>query len=160
MNRHDREVRSTEKLIDIMDQCKYCRLAMHDEDGTIYVVPVNFGYEVYENDDITLWFHGTTHGKKLSLLRKNPQVGFEMDCNIQLIESASVCSYSYSYMSLVGKGQITFVDDSDIPLKQKAMSLILKHQANLQNVVIPPRKLQNVTIYYLTVQELSGKMHV
>lgn len=157
MNRHEREVRSTEKLFEILEQCKLCRLAMHDDDGGIYVLPINFGFETFPDDRVRLWFHGAPKGKKLTLLQQNPVVGFEMDCNVQIVESASLCSYSYTYMSLVGKGKATMVSDDDYEQKQRALQLVLAHQANIRNVVLPETKLRGVSVFYVDVEELSGK---
>lgn len=157
MNRHEREVRSTERIFEILDQSKICRLAMHDENGEIYILPMNFGYEVFPDDGLRLWFHGAPRGKKLSLLKQNPKVGFEMDCNVQIIESASLCSYSYTYMSLVGKGKAVLVDDDDYPQKNKALKFVLAHQANVHGVDLPEAKVRGVGVFYVDVEELSGK---
>ena len=161
MNRREREVRTQEELFEILDQCKLCRLAMHDGED-IYIVPINFGYQVIESDDPTteglrLWFHGAKKGQKLDLLRKNPKVGFEMDCNIQLIESHSVCSFSYTYMSLVGRGSVTMVADDDYETKHMALKYIFEHQAKKQFPRLPESKLENITAYYVDVEDITGK---
>ena len=157
MNRREREVRTQEELFEILDQCTLCRLAMHDENDEIYIVPINYGYEILDDDGIRLWFHGASVGKKLSLLEKNPNVGFEMDCNIQLIKSHSVCSFSYTYMSLVGKGTVSFVDKDDYKLKYHAMQCIFLHQAKKQLPELENEKMNNIRVYYLDVKELTGK---
>ena len=41
MRRHDREVRTTERLMSIMELCSICRVAMHDDGGEIYVIPLS-----------------------------------------------------------------------------------------------------------------------
>ena len=157
MNRRERQIRSTEEILDVMDQCVVCRLAFHDDED-IYVVPLNYCYEnIDETDSIRLWFHGALNGKKLTLLQKNPRVGFEMDCNVQLIESVSPCSYSYSYSSLIGKGTATIVDDADTDTKKKALSLMLQHHAGLDNINIPEERLKFVKVFFVDVQEISGK---
>lgn len=157
MNRRERQIRSTEEILDVMEQCVVCRLAIHDGDG-IYIVPLNFCYEnIAETDDIRLWFHGALHGKKLTLLQENPEVGFEMDCNIQLIESATPCSFSYTYSSLTGKGTAVMVDDNDVETKKKALSLMLRHHAAVENPDIPDERLKFVKVFFVDVQEISGK---
>lgn len=159
MNRREREVRSTEQLIEIMEQCKTCRLAMHDGES-IYVVPLTFAYQVTEDDGFRLWFHGAPRGKKLTLLEQNPIVGFEMDCNIQLIESRTPCSFSYTYMSLIGNGRVTFLDDGDIEAKREALHCLLHQQAGYTLNDIPDQMLYGVKVFYLDVEDISGKVHV
>ena len=51
-----------------------------------YIVPMNFGYENV-NGRRTLFFHCAGEGRKLDLLRRNPDVAFEMDCRHRLLES-------------------------------------------------------------------------
>ncbi len=160
MRRHDREVRTTERLMSIMELCSICRVAMHDDGGEIYVIPLSFAYEKTEGDNLRLWFHAAEAGKKLDLLRQNDKVGFEMDCNVQLIESERPCSYSYTYMCLVGRGRVAILPDDDIENKCKAMELILLHQANRKGVVLKEEMLRYVTVFYIDVTELTGKEHV
>ena len=42
MRRSEREITDPEKLRQILDACKVCRIAMQDEQG-LYLVPLNFG---------------------------------------------------------------------------------------------------------------------
>lgn len=159
MNRHEREVTQQDRLMEIMDNCVLCRLAMHDDDGGVYIVPINFGYELLEDDNIRLWFHGAPHGKKLSLLAANPKVGFEMDSNIQLIESPSICSYSYTYMSLVGKGTAKILADDDYDGKRRALKHVIFRQAHIEikDDDLPDHKLEKVKAFYVDVEEITGK---
>ncbi len=157
MNRRERQIRSTEEILEVMEQCVVCRLAIHDGDD-IYVVPMNYCYEIIpETDGIRLWFHGALTGKKITLIQNNPRVGFEMDCNVQLIESSSPCSYSYSYTSLIGKGTAIIVDDKDIETKKKALALMLLHHAGLNAPSIPEEQLKYVKIFFVDVEDISGK---
>lgn len=42
MRRKDREITEFEEIIDVMERCGVCRLALHDEEYP-YIVPLNFG---------------------------------------------------------------------------------------------------------------------
>lgn len=46
MRRKDREITDFHELIEIMKKCDVCRIALKDEDGYPYIVPLNFGLEV------------------------------------------------------------------------------------------------------------------
>ena len=43
MQKSNREVRDQEELLEIINDCKVCRLGMVDN-GMPYVIPMNFGY--------------------------------------------------------------------------------------------------------------------
>ena len=45
MRRTDREITDRQELLDVMARCDVCRLALNDESGYPYVVPLNFGME-------------------------------------------------------------------------------------------------------------------
>ena len=51
------------------------RIAFYD-DGDIYIVPINYGYEVVDGN-YHFYFHETKAGRKYELSRINPNVGFE-----------------------------------------------------------------------------------
>lgn len=55
MRRKDREVTQISELMQIIDQCKVCRIGMQDKDE-LYIVPMNFGY-TYEVNQLELFFH-------------------------------------------------------------------------------------------------------
>ena len=78
MRRKDREVTDAAALRAIVQACDCCRLGLVDEDGVACIVPLNFGC-TEEDGQPVLYFHSAREGHKLTLLRKNPVVGFEMD---------------------------------------------------------------------------------
>ena len=54
-----REVRETEELRWILEDCDVVRIGLTDEEG-MFIVPVNFGYELSEQDGewkLTLYIH-------------------------------------------------------------------------------------------------------
>ena len=70
MRRNDREITEFSEMTDVMKRCDVCRLALNDEDGYPYLLPLNFGME--ETDGrVTLYFHGAKEGKKYDLIRKD-----------------------------------------------------------------------------------------
>ena len=73
------EVKEFSEIVGIISRCDTIRIAMFD-DPYPYIVPVNFGEEV-TGEQIIFYIHTGYEGKKNDLLRKNPNVAFEMDCN-------------------------------------------------------------------------------
>ena len=74
MRRKEREVTDIKEIREVLDSCKVCRLGIADEGGA-YIVPLNYGYRL-EDGVLTLYFHGAKEGKKLDLIRKNPELLF------------------------------------------------------------------------------------
>ena len=68
MRRKDREL-TPEQAWEIVDQCSEGVVAMMDEDGAPYAVPVNLVRE--EN---RMYFHSAMAGKKTDCLRGSPRV--------------------------------------------------------------------------------------
>lgn len=126
MTRRERQIFDIDKILEILDKSKVLHLGLVDGDEP-YVVPMNYGY-TYENENLIIWLHGGTTGRKYDLIRKNPKVFFEMECDLVPFESDVACKYGLSYSSLMGKGIAKIVEDSDE--KQKALSILMKTQVN------------------------------
>ena len=102
MRRKDREITGRENIEPILQACKVCRVAMTGTDGWPYVIPMNFGY-TWDEDGLTLYFHGGVKGKKIDSLRADPRICFELDCEEGLTgEGDLACRYSYAFSSIVG----------------------------------------------------------
>ena len=121
MRRNDREITEFSEMTDVMKRCDVCRLALNDEEGYPYLLPLNFGME--ETDGrVTLYFHGAKEGKKYDLIRKDARASFEMDCSHRLVlsEKEDGCQCTMEYESVIGQGTIEILSDAE---KQKALNL-------------------------------------
>mgnify|MGYP000339842823 CR=1 FL=1 len=98
MRRKDREVTDKKEIQRILETCKVCRIGLPEEDG-VYIVPMNHGY-CFEEGKLVLYFHGSREGKKMEMVRTNPAVGIEMDCDHELVEGRLACQHSYHYASI------------------------------------------------------------
>ncbi|WP_088185982.1 pyridoxamine 5'-phosphate oxidase family protein [Desulfosporosinus sp. FKA] len=154
LRRKDREVTELKELMQIIDQCKICRIAMHDKAG-VYIVPMNFGY-TYENSQLVLFFHSAKEGRKICALRENSDVCFEMDCEHRLITADIACKYGYYFKSIIGKGRVVFIDA--IEEKKKALSLLMKHQTG-QDFSFDDGTVNSVSVFKIIVQNYTGKDH-
>lgn len=126
MTRRERQIFDIDKILEILDKSKVLHLGMVDGDEP-YVVPMNYGY-TYENEKLTIWLHGATTGRKLDVIKKNPKVFFEMECDLVPFAGDVACKYGLSYSSLMGKGIATIVEDSEE--KQKGLKILMKTQVN------------------------------
>ena len=155
MRRKDREVTDFAKIENIISRCTCCRIGFHD-DGEVYIVPLNFGYEV-KDDTYTFYFHGAKEGRKIDLIKKNPVVGFEMDTDYALKEADTACGYSARFQSVIGTGVVSIVSDSDE--KEKGISLLMEHNTGKRNWVFDEKMMNAVTIFKLEVTKMSCKEH-
>lgn len=112
MRRRERAVTDWNHVLEIIQSCDCCRVAFSEPDGP-YIVPMNFGVEAGPSEQLTLYFHGASSGKKVELMQKNPCVGFEMDTGHGLVPGAQACSCSFFYQSVIGKGKIEAISNSE-----------------------------------------------
>lgn len=157
MRRKDREVTDQEEIQKIFDDCKVCRIGIVDEDGS-YIVPMNYGY-VKEEGKVILYFHGAREGKKIDLIRKNPNVGIELDYKHELAEGKLACQYSYYYASIIGKGTASIIDNPKEKLK--ALNVIMRHQTgkSFDEFQKNPKLEKAVAIIRVELNEYSCKRH-
>ena len=157
MRRKDREVTGQEEIQKIFDDCKVCRIGIVDEDGP-YIVPMNYGY-VKEEGKVILYFHGAREGKKIDLIRKNPNVGIELDYKHELEEGKLACQYSYYYASIIGKGTASIIDNPKEKLK--ALNVIMRHQTgkSFDEFQKNPKLEKAVAIIRVELNEYSCKRH-
>lgn len=94
------------QIKDMLKQQVIGRIACH-ADGVTYIVPVNY---VYDGDII---YSHSSAGKKIEMMRKNPNVCFETD----LIESI------FRWRSVIAWGR--FEEITDMDEKQQAMQRLI-----------------------------------
>ena len=112
MRRRERAVSDWNHVLEIIQSCDCCRVAFSEPDGP-YIMPMNFGIESSQEGQMVLYFHGASAGKKGELMQKNPCVGFEMDTGHGLVPGAQACSCSFLYQSVIGKGKIEAISNSE-----------------------------------------------
>jgi len=95
MRRKEKEITDNEVLHEIIRSSQVCRLGLSD--GNVpYIVPLCFGYK-----DRTLYFHSAAEGKKIELIKKNPNVCFEFDHNVEVVRAEKPCSWGMKYQSII-----------------------------------------------------------
>lgn len=152
MTRREREVTDINKILEILDKSKVVRLGLVDGDEA-YVVPMNYGY-TYENEKLTLYLHGARRGRKLDLMRANPKVFFEMDCDIVPFEGEVACKYGITYSSIMGRGLAEIVEDPEE--KMKALSVLMKTQTG-KDFEFNEKLVGVVAVIRIDVKEFTAK---
>lgn len=151
MRRSDREITDRNEIIQIMEQCDVCRLAFNDE-AVPYILPLNFGLH-YENENITLYFHGATEGKKYELLRRDNRVSFEMDCSHQLVMDGNKGSCTMKYKSVIGRGRLEIVSEEE---KYNGLCILMK-QYHKEDFDFDRSVISRTTVMKLVVEEVTAK---
>ncbi len=113
------EIQSRQKMMDFLNSQPVGRVASIDEDGYPQVIPMNFVY--FAN---AIYMHSYPFGEKLDNIRRNPQVGFEVDQHICFLPSyyfhpSDASQADTLYISVVIKGSGEIIQDN----KEKASAL-------------------------------------
>lgn len=61
MRRKDREITDFDEIMNIINKCDTCRLALFDKEFP-YIVPLNFGVDI-RDEQLYLYFHCAKKGK-------------------------------------------------------------------------------------------------
>lgn len=156
MRRKDREVTDKGKIKEIIESCQCCRLGLVG-DGQVYIVPLSFGC-VEENGTYSFYFHSAKMGKKIDLIKKNPNVGFELDTDYALKTADAACRHSAYFKSIIGQGKIDIIEE--LEEKKKGLRAIMKQNTGKEEWEFTEKMLEAVCVLKLVVSEISGKEHI
>ena len=150
MRRKDKEVADQGKIEAIIDRCIVCRIAMVDKNAP-YIVPLNFGFA-----DNTLYFHSALKGRKIDILKINPEVCFEFDENVELIpdKGGKACGWGAQFKSVIGFGTASFVTDPGD--KKNALNIIMGHYTG-KSFEFSDMDVNQVAIIRVDIREMTGK---
>jgi len=148
MRRSDKEITDKKAIEDIILRSKVCKLAMCEQNMP-YIVPLCFGFK-----NNILYFHSTPKGKKIEILKKNPNVCFEFEIFTQVIKSAKACKWGMKYRSVIGFGKAGFVADDD--LKRQAFDIIMNQYAD-GSFVYEEASLKSAVIIQVEIHSMTGK---
>lgn len=151
MRRADREIKEFDEMIQVIEKCDVCRLALNDEEYP-YILPLNFGMQI-EGGKIVFYFHGAVEGKKYELMEKNPKASFEMDCAHRLVTSHEKGSCTMEYESVIGYGTLEFVPEDE---KYDALCILMKHY-HKEDFAFNKAIIPKTVVFKLTVDNCTGK---
>ena len=152
LTRRELEITDIEKIRHILDTSLVTHVGMVDGDEP-YVVPMNFGY-IMDGDKLTIYLHGAKKGRKIDVLRANPKVFFEMECDLQPFEGDVACRYGMAYSSLMGKGNAVIVED--VEEKKLALSAVMKTQTG-KDFTFEEKMVSFVNIIRIDVTAYTAK---
>ncbi len=157
MRRKDKEITDVNEKLEIIAKCKVCRLGL-SENNFPYIVPLNYGFS-YDNEKLTLYFHGALEGKKIDMIQKNNNACFEIDCDSKLIEGKNPCDYGYEFKSIIGFGKIVILESKDE--KIDGLNYLMKQQTGKDiKYEFSEDELSHVMVFEMLVEEFTGKQKV
>lgn len=113
------EISSKSNIIKFLNEQPVGRVCSIDSQGFPQIIPMNFVFA-----EGSVYMHSHPFGEKLDNIRRNPQVGFEVDQHVCFLPSyyfhpSDASQADTLYVSVVIKGRAEIVQDS----KEKAMAL-------------------------------------
>lgn len=153
IRRKDREITDIHQILEIVGRTKYLHLGLYDGEFP-YVVALHYGAE-FQDGVLTFYLHGAKEGHKLDLIRQNPHVCIELECDAQLIPAGdNACAYGSSYASVIGRGTAQLLDDPNE--KIHGLKVLMEHQTG-RDFGITPQMASSVAVIRITVPEFTAK---
>ena len=152
ISRRELEVTDLNEIIKILDRSKIVHVAMVDE-GRPYMVTMNYVY-TFEEGKLKLYLHGAHKGRKIDVMKANPDVFVEIECDIEPFSGDLPCQYGMAYASIMGEGKAVIVED--VQDKMEAMSILMKSQTGM-DFSFNERLVSIVTVIRIDVDEFTAK---
>ena len=113
------EIQSKHKMVEFLNSQPVGRIASLDGNGYPQIIPMNFVY-----DAGVIYMHSHPFGEKLDNIRRNPNVGFEVDQHVCFLPSyyfhmTDASQADTLYISVVVKGKAEIVHRNE----EKALAL-------------------------------------
>ena len=152
MTKRELQITDEKEIRAILDTAKVLHLGLC-VDNEPYVVPMNYGYTMEDGRPV-LYLHSATRGRKLDMIRRNPRVFFEMDCDWVPFEGEKPCQYGLAYSSVMGRGEARIIED--VAEKMRAMTLLMKTQTG-KDFSFNERLVSAVAVIRIDVAEYTAK---
>lgn len=155
------EIQSKQKIIDFLNSQPAGRLASIDKNGYPQIIPMNFVYV-----DGAIYMHSHPFGEKLDNIRRNPNVGFEVDQHICFLPSyyfhpTDASQADTLYISVVIKGRAELVEDAEE--KARALNALMeKYQKEGRYEMLDANMhvVREVAIIKVMASDMRGKYKI
>ena len=151
MRRKEKEITDISEIESIIRDSLVCRLGLADN-GTPYIVPLCFGFK-----DNSLYFHSAKVGRKIEILKRNNEVCFEFDGNLEVQTGKTACDWGMQYRSVIGFGRASFVGDPEE--KRKALDVIMAQYADGAFEYLE-KALGKALVIRVEIESMTGKKSV
>jgi nitroimidazol reductase NimA-like FMN-containing flavoprotein (pyridoxamine 5'-phosphate oxidase superfamily) len=147
-----RTLTNVKEIEEIIRKCQICHVAMVDQEGKPYIVPMNFGF----NEGV-IYLHSSRIGKKIGILKSNPEVciEFSTDYLLRYQNEEVACSWSMKYRSVLAYGKVKFVEEEQ--QKTEHLDLIMKNYSPKEFKYNPP-SIREVSCWKVNVERFEGRI--
>ena len=151
VRRHDKEITDPVKMREIMQKGLVCHLALVDN-GKPYLVSMNYGFR-----DNSLYLHSALEGRKIDIIRKNPDVCFQVITGTRLTTGPDACEdWTMKYRSVIGFGRAGLIeDDKD---KIQSMQILMDQYTTKGPFEFTPERLAETMVIRIDIHEMTGKV--
>jgi uncharacterized protein len=157
MRRREKEIADPEAILDVLARGEVLRLAMIAEDGWPYVVPLSFVARPAGAGaglaGLRLLVHSALEGRKISALRRDPRVSFEVTVDVALVPAERACDVSARFRSVIGTGRAALLEDPGGKLR--ALEAIAARYA--PGAPVSPSEAARVAVIEIAVESLTCK---
>ncbi|MCR6624084.1 MAG: pyridoxamine 5'-phosphate oxidase family protein [archaeon YNP-LCB-024-027] len=118
--------------------------------GKPYIVPVCFIHH-----DHRIYFHSSPRGRKMSYMRVNPNVCFQVD-EYRLVSSEVPCKFTMHYRSVLVFGKVHFI--ADLGEKLRVLRLMMrKYDPNGVAKPLDESMIGGVEVGEIIIEEITGR---
>lgn len=153
MRRKDREITESNDILKIVDEAKILHLGLFDVDYP-YIVPLHYGYE-YKDEQLIFYIHSAKEGHKIDLLKENPHVCLELNCDVDMISGGDIpCTYGSEYSSVIARGNAELLEEPSE--KIRGLKALMTNQTH-QEFEIDERMASAVEVIRITSRSFTAK---
>jgi nitroimidazol reductase NimA-like FMN-containing flavoprotein (pyridoxamine 5'-phosphate oxidase superfamily) len=153
MRRTDRELKSKEELINVLNDGKIIQIAFIDGNEP-YLVTLNYGYS-WDDGKIKFYFHSAPEGRKINCIKNSPRVCFSISICDPFVQGVKACNYGMKYRSVVGYGQMIIVENNEE--RVRGLNLLMKQYTGKDNWIYDADIMKKTMVSCLEVEKISGK---
>ncbi len=149
MRRASLEVTAPEDIDRIFEHARILTVAFQPSGQAPYCVPFNFGRE-----GSTLYIHCADEGRKLDIIKRNPEVGFSLFGEAEVLSAEVPCKGKSRYRSIIGTATARTVEDESE--KADELNVIMRQYGGPENPYPAPSLAQTCVVAF-DIQSFSAK---
>lgn len=154
IRRVERAIEDRQELMRVLRKGTHVTLALTKADEP-YLVTVNYSFD---ESDMCVYFHCAASGKKLDILRSNPNVWGQVLEDLGYIQGE--CDHAYRTVQFSGKAEFP----SDLGVKRRALELMIDKLEDSPEKIkkdsLTKDKLEKVVICKIRIEGTSGKHNI
>lgn len=151
VRRHDKEIKDPVKIREIIQKGLVCHLALVDG-GKPYLISMNYGFR--KN---SIYLHSALEGRKIDIIRKNPDVCFQVVTGTRLTTGPDACGdWTMKYRSVTGFGRAYLVSEDGE--KIEAMQILMDQYTTKGPFEFTPERLAETMVIRIDIDEMTGKI--